>query len=394
MRLCLPLVLIAMLSDPASALPPPPTEGALRFATFNAALEAPAPGAVLARLRGGTDAQARSIAAIIQAVRPHVLLLTELDFDPEGETARVFVEDYLGVGQHGQAPLHYAYRYAAPVNTGVPSGLDLDGDGSNDGPADAWGYGFHPGQYGMLALSVFPIDTGAARTFRRLRWSAMPEARRPVDPATGLPFWPDAVWNRIRLSSKNHWDLPIDTPLGRIHLLAAHPTPPVFDGPERRNQLRNADEIRLWADYLVPARAGWIVDDQGRRGGLREDALFVIAGDYNADPVDGDSLPGAIPQLLDHPRVDASLVPASDGGRAASVRRGGINLDHRGDPAHDTSEFSERAGNLRVDYVLPARGLTPVAAGVFWPHEGELGADWIEASDHRLVWVDVGRSRD
>src|SRR3546814_14376375 len=80
-------------------------------------------------------------------------------------------------------PLHYPYRYLAPVNTGVPSGLDLDGSGTIGGEGrdrgnDAWGYGLHPGQYGMLVLSRYPIDTDAVRTFRLLKWSAMPGAAR------------------------------------------------------------------------------------------------------------------------------------------------------------------------------------------------------------------------
>ena len=35
-----------------------------------------------------------------------------------------------------------------------------------------------------------------------------------------------------------------------FHLLASHPTPPVFDGDEDRNGKRNHDEVRLIADYI------------------------------------------------------------------------------------------------------------------------------------------------
>jgi hypothetical protein len=369
-----------------------PGADALRFATFNASLESSEAGGLLARLEGGDDAQARRIAAIIQAVRPHVLLVNEFDFDASGEAARLFVEAYLGHPQFGNQPIRYPHRFLAPVNTGVASGLDLSGDGRSDGPADAWGYGLHPGQYGMLVLSAFPMDAESVRTFQLFPWQHMPQAHRPVDPMSGEWFHPDATWSRLRLSSKSHWDIPLDTPLGRIHLLAAHPTPPVFDGPENRNGLRNFDEIRLWADYIDPARGAYLEDDQGRRGALLEGAAFVIAGDYNADPIDGDSVAGAIQQLLDHPRIDASLTPRSEGGIESSPREGGVNLEHRGDPAHDTSVFGGDAGNLRVDYVLPSTELKPVAAGIFWPREGEPGADWVTASDHRLVWVDVVRA--
>ena len=67
----------------------------------------------------------------------------------------------------------------------------------------------------------------------------------------------------------------------------------MFDGPEDRNGPRNFDEIRFWADYITPGRGGYIYDDEGGRG-ASSPSLFVIAGDQNSDPLDGDSLrPGA-----------------------------------------------------------------------------------------------------
>lgn len=363
---------------------PTPT---LRVATFNASLYDEG-GGLVARLAAGDDT-ARAAAAVIQRVRPDLLLLNEFDFDPDGRAAELFARDYLGVGQDGLAPIEYAHRYFAPVNTGVPSGLDLDGDGRSDGPGDGWGFGRHPGQYGMLVLSRFPIDAARVRTFRDFRWAHMPGALVPQAPDAASPFYPEATWRQLRLSSKSHWDVPVDTPFGTLHLLAHHPTPPVFDGPEDRNGRRNHDEIRLWADYIDPARGAYLVDDAGVRGGLGADAMFVIAGDHNADPVDGDSAPGAIAQLLDHPRVDASVVPASETGALAAAAAGGVNASHRGDPRHDTGVFGARAGNLRLDYVLPARGITVHAAGVHWPREGEPGAAAAQASDHRLVWIDI-----
>ena len=38
-----------------------------------------------------------------------------------------------------------------------------------------------------------------------------------------------------------------------LDVLAAHPTPPSFDGPEKRNVARNRDEIGFWTAYLAPA---------------------------------------------------------------------------------------------------------------------------------------------
>lgn len=383
---------LAALLGACQSTPPAPGAAAvsLRVATFNTSLYSTEAGGLVARLEAG-DERARKIAAVVQRQRPDVLLLNEFDYDPAGRAADLFARDYLGVGQFGEQAIAYPYRYLAPVNTGVPSGLDLDRNGvvateGRERGNDAWGYGLHPGQYGMLVLSMHPIDAGSARTFQRLRWSAMPGAMAPMDPATGEPWYTPEVWSQLRLSSKSHWDLPVRTPLGTVHLLAAHPTPPVFDGPERRNAARNHDEIRLWAEYVSEGDKPWLCDDEGRCGGLPAGERFVIVGDYNADPADGGSLPGTIQQLLEHPRVLRHATPRSEGALAAADGPG--NAGHRSSPAHDTAQFG-RNGNYRVDYVLPSVGFTVQGGGVFWPAPGQPGAEWLDATDHHLVWLDL-----
>ncbi|MFD0740346.1 endonuclease/exonuclease/phosphatase family protein [Lysobacter koreensis] len=364
----------------------------LRVATYNTSLYDDAPGGLVRRLEAG-DGKARKIAAVLQRVRPDLVLLNEFDYDPRHRAADLFQRDYLEVAQAGGGKaLRYPYRYLAPVNTGVPSGLDLDRDGSTTGQNrargnDAWGYGLHPGQYGMLVLSRYPIDDAASRTFQLFKWSALPAARQPRDPATGAPWYMPAVWSQLRLSSKSHWDVPVRTPLGTLHLLAAHPTPPVFDGPEDRNGARNFDEIKLWAQYLSAGDQPWLCDGQGRCGGLPGDARFVIAGDYNADPSDGAGLPGAIAQLLSHPRVDARVVPRSAGAVERAADRA---LPRTGDVGSHTGDFGAQAGTLRLDYLLPSRGLAVRDAGVFWPISGSADAALVDASDHHLVWLDLG----
>ncbi|QOW19006.1 endonuclease/exonuclease/phosphatase family protein [Lysobacter ciconiae] len=364
----------------------------LRVATYNVSLYSEEAGGLIRQLEG-EDAQARKIAAVLQRIRPDVVLLNEFDYDPDGRAADLFQQRYLARAQPGGGEaLAYPYRYLAPVNTGVPSGLDLDRNGEVGGSGrdrgnDAWGYGLHPGQYGMLVLSRYPIDAAAVRSFQHLKWSAMPGARAPVDSTTGAPWYPPQVWAQLRLSSKSHWDVPISTPHGIVHLLAAHPTPPVFDGPEDRNGRRNADEIRLWAEYINPTGdRAWLCDDRGRCGGLAADANFVIVGDYNADPVDGDGVPGAIAQLLDHPRVNARFVPRSTGAAPRAAERG---IARRGDLRSHTGDFGPEGGTLRLDYVLPSTGLRVADGGVFWPASGEPGSDIVDASDHHLVWLDL-----
>jgi hypothetical protein len=375
----------------------------LRFASFNASLNRSTAGELVADLSTPDDPQAANVAEIIQRVRPEVLLVNEFDYDARGEALALFQDNYLSVPHNGAAPIRYPYRFSAPSNTGIPSGFDLNNDGSIGGPDDAFGFGFFPGQYGMAVYSQHPIDTDAVRTFQHFLWKDMPGALLPDDPDTPEPadWYTPAELDVVRLSSKSHWDLPVRVDGRTVHFLVSHPTPPVFDGPEDRNGRRNHDEIRFWADYVDPRGATYIYDDEGVYGGLHPRDLFVIAGDQNSDPRDGDGVPGAIQQLLDAPQVNAGRTPASAGAVEASRVQGGANDEHRSAPRFDTADFADvpGPGNLRADYVLPSRRLPIVGAGVFWPTSDDplsrltgtfdpaLGG--FPSSDHRLVWVDV-----
>lgn len=365
----------------------------IRFATFNTSLYSEVDGGLIERLQND-DAGAKKIAAVIQHQRPDILLLNEFDYDAEGTAADIFRKHFLGKSQDGQSPISYPYVFFAAVNTGVQSGMDLDNNGTIGGTGrdrgnDAYGYGLHPGQYGMLVLSQFPIDSANVRTFQNLLWKDLPGATIPNSPSNNLPWYGADVWPRLRLSSKSHWDVPITTPRGVIHFLVSHPTPPVFDGPEDRNGARNHDEIKLWAEYLSNQNTQWLCDDKGFCGGLSKDAQFVIAGDLNADPNDGDGRPGAIKQLLDHPRVLKHAVPRSEGAIISSQSIGQANLNHKGNPAEDTGLFNPKVGNMRLDYVLPSANMDIKSSGVFWLKPGDAGYQWMDASDHHMVWADL-----
>ena len=375
---------------PASAA----REKPVRFATFNASLNRSAEGQLITDLSTPDNAQAQVIAEIVQRTRPDVLLINEFDFDAAGEAAALFQSNYLSVGHNGARPIRYRYRYVAPSNTGIPSGFDLNNDGTVGGPDDAFGFGFFPGQFGMVVYSRYPIVSD--RTFQNFLWKDLPGALLPDDPSTPDPddwYSPEEL-DVFRLSSKSHWDLGIRIGRQVVHFLTSHPTPPVFDGDEDRNGRRNHDEIRFWSDYVIPARSGYVYDDGGVSGGLSAGSLFVIAGDMNADPFDGDSVAGAAQQLLENPRVNTSSTPSSAGGPEQALLQGGVNLEHRGDPAFDTADFAEPPGNLRVDYVLPSKALRILDSGVFWPTTDDplfslVGTFPFPSSDHRLVWVDV-----
>lgn len=373
---------------------PPET---VRFATFNASLNRPAAGQLFAELSAPSSqgaAQAKRIAEIIQRNAPDVLLVNEFDYDTttdaQGRTVvALFHDNFLAVSQNGAPAQQYPWRYTAPSNTGVPSGFDLDnanGIASTPGTGaqgdayggDCFGFGWFPGQYGMVVYSKFPINTSAVRTFRNFLWKNMPAALLPDDPVTLQPkdWYSTAELNAVRLSSKSHWDVPVDLGGVTVHFLVDHPTPPVFDGTEDRNGKRNHNEIRFWADYIDPRRATYHRDDAGVAGGLPAGARFVIAGDHNADPVRGDSVPGAAQQLTAHPLINNTIVPS-----AAAF----------GNNTTNTADFSPQ--DLRVDYVLPSlAGLRILGSAVYWPTGGHPQAPLVtnaNSSDHKLVRVDL-----
>jgi hypothetical protein len=401
-----------VLPAPATAAAPGPQVVA-RFATFNVSLFRPTQGELAADLADADDerqdVEVRNVAEIIQRQRPDVLLLNEFDYDSAGLALRRFQDNFLSVGQGGARAIDYPYVLVFPSNTGIASGFDLNGDGvvGTSGRAhgdDSFGFGEFPGQYAFALLSRFPLDVEGVRTFQTFRWADMPGARLPDDPTTAADgdFYSPEELAVFRLSSKNHVDVPVRIGRRTVHVLASHPTPPVFDGPEDRNGTRNADEIRFWADYVSPGRrSSYVYDDEGVRGGLRPGSAFVVMGDLNADASgDGDGVDGAAEQITEHPFVRDPL-PSSAGAVEATALQGGANDRHVGDPAYDTADFNDRgSGNLRADYVLPSRPLKVLDAGVFWPVRsdplsrltGEFSRQYsngFPSSDHRMVWVDV-----
>ncbi|MGE3391368.1 MAG: endonuclease/exonuclease/phosphatase family protein [Gammaproteobacteria bacterium] len=446
-----------------------------RFATFNASLnrfgsgdllgDLAAPGSVAFDVAYPDSAsitalstaqkrvlQAHYVAEVLQRIDADVVLVNEFDYDFDGTpgtgstpspfgyqsfAARRFNDNFLGVahgggttGRTATGVLDYTHGYTPTTNTGLHSGFDLDNNGAIDATPgdgsygnDAFGFGEFAGKFGFTLYSRYAIKS--VRTFQNFLWKDMPGNLLTNDPSGALgSFYAADEIAALRLSSKNHVDVTVEINGQEVHFLAAHPTPPVFDGAEDRNGKRNFDEIRFWKEYINGAE--WVYDDQGGTGGLPAGAKFVIAGDYNADPCDGDSLkdacgslaspdlsPNAIMQLLgdalvnqvSNPFAAGSLVPASAGGTAAATdpsNNGPANDTHLMDPAQDTADFNDAApGNLRVDYVLPSANLDVLGGGVFWPERsdpdfalvGTFGNvnlfSGFPTSDHKAVFVDV-----
>jgi len=343
----------------------------LRLATYNTELFRKGPGLLLQDIEAGKDVQVAAVVAVIAQARPDILALQGIDYDLDGLALSALA------GHLRASGLDYPYRLALRPNTGLRTGLDLDGDGRRDGPRDAQGFGFFPGQGGIALLSRYPILHDEVRDFTTLLWRDLPGATLPeID---GAPF-PSAEAQAVqRLSTTAHWDVPVQVGETVLHVLTFHASPPVFDGPEDANGLRNRDELRLWSLYLD----GALPETPAPEG------PFVILGDANLDPADGDGHSLAMRAFLADPRLTDPR-QASAGGRVAAGQ-GGINATQKGDPARDTADWPEAdgPGNLRVDYALPSSELTVTGSGVLWPADGPLAETVAAASRHRLVWVDI-----
>ena len=326
----------------------------LRIATYHTELSRDGPGLLLRDILSEEDPQVLAVIRVIQAADADVIVLAGVDYDLDGVAMNALADRIGG----------YPHRFSRRPNRGMPTGLDLDGDGRLGGPGDAHGFAEFAGQSGMTVLSRYPIATQQVRDFSGLPWRDLPKNLAP-----------DGTPDDLRLSTTVHWDVPVVVTGGRrLHLLAWHATPPVFHD---RNRPRNHDEAALWLRYLDGMLTQTPPGD------------FVLLGHANVDPLDGDGDSRALRALLDHPLI-ADPAPASVGGALAV---GGVNAGQRGDPALDTADWPDepgKPGNLRVDYVLPAARFTVMDAGVLWPMpETSLGSDVLTASRHRLVWVDI-----
>ncbi|MFN3577368.1 MAG: endonuclease/exonuclease/phosphatase family protein [Tabrizicola sp.] len=326
----------------------------LRIATWNIGLDRQGPGLLVRDLGEGQDPQIAAAIRVLAALDADILLLTAVDYDRGGVALRLLAERLAAAGTP------YPHRFAFRPNTGTQTGFDVDGNGQRGDPRDAQGFGLFSGQGGMAILSRLPIDTAAARDFSGFLWRDLPGT---------LADDPSGLAEVQRLATTGFWDVPVQTGAGPLHLLAWHATPPVFDGPEDRNGRRNHDEAAFWRLFL-----------DGALPMPPPDAPFVLLGDGNLDPADGDGRREGIAALLSYPGLTDPLPKGS---------HGRVEPGHLGDPALDTV-FYDGPGGLRLDYVLPSSALTVTGAGVLWPGPDDpLWPDLQAASRHFPVWVEV-----
>lgn len=347
---------------------PPVAAETLRIASWNAGLGRDGPGLLARDLYRDKDADIAAAVALIARAGADVVVLQDIDWDLDGLALGLLADRLAASGAA------YPHRFALRPNTGMATGIDLDGDGRAGTPRDAQGFGRFPGADGMAILSRLPVDREGVRDLSALLWRDLP-GNLLGPPGETIPAAAMAIQ---RLSTTGHWAVPLLLPDGdRLWLLTAFPTPPVFDGPEDRNGRRNHDELRLLALMLE----GWAPEGLAP---LPEDALVVVLGDFNLDPVDGDGRQTATRALIGHPRLH-DAAPRSNMAARAAAQEGGANAAHRGDPALDTANWDDAGpGNLRVSFLLPDARLEIRDAGQLWPEPGA-------ASHHALIWADIAR---
>jgi hypothetical protein len=106
---------------------------------------------------------------------------------------------------------------------------------------------------------------------------------------------------------------------------------------------------------------------------------FVLLGDLNASPYEGDSDRTAIQNLLAHPAMSTIGFPPS---------RGGVEHSPKVDAKH--SAYHTAVWRMQADYVRPSRLLETVGQAVFWPDSFDNQHSLLSnTSDHRLVYLDV-----
>ena len=316
-------------------------------------MAAKGPGLTLQSLQRGDDPAQMAAVQVIAALGADVLLLTGFDYDLRGQALNALADRVAAAG------LAYPYRLALRPNTGVATGLDLDGNGQFGEPRDAQAFGLFTGQAGMAVLSRLPIDAEHIRDFSGFLWADLPGNLMLAEtPPTQL------------LSTSGQYEVPVLLPGGGVlRLLTWYASPPVFDGPEDRNGRRNHDETAFWLRLLardLPMAAPQVP--------------FVLLGQSNLDPFDGEGRADAIRTLLAHPALQDTAP------RGTGQRR---DEGQSGDAALDTA-FYPKLGGLRVEQVLPSADLHVVGSGVMWPPDDDPMAGVLAtASRHRPVWVDI-----
>ena len=276
------------------------------LATFNASLNRNNAGELRADLLASIDlsrpgvVQAHNVAEIIQRIAPDVVPINEFDFDPMA--LDLFADRFLAVPHAGRGD-----RTTRSASSRRPTPASSPGSTSTTTVSIG-------GPERRLRLRALPGSVRDGRLLqvpdRRRRRPHVPDvpAGRTC-PARCSPTTRDADsgdWyspeelNVFRLSSKSHWDVPIQ--IGRRH--RALPRQPSDAAGLRRTPriaTAGATTTRSASGPTTSARPRrYIYDDDGGAAGSSP-APVRDRRRPELRPARGDRIPGAIQQLLDHP---------------------------------------------------------------------------------------------
>lgn len=317
----------------------------VRIAVYHTGLGRDGPGLLLRDIRRTAD-DVQTVRAAIVGVAPDILLLLDIDWDMNN-TALSALTTLLAEAGH---PMPFIL--APRPNTGMQTGLDMDGDRRHGTPDDAQGWARFPGGGSMALVSRLPIIEDGLIDHTQILWRDIPGARLPQRNGTAFPN--DAVFDIQRLASVGAWEVPVLIRGIPLTIMAFHAGPPVFGGAEGRNRNRNADETAFWRLRL-----------NGQLGPPPRPP-FVLLGNANLDPQAGAGIREDITALLAHPALQD---PRPQG-----------QPPTEGAPGTVTAYWPNGPGALRVDYSLPSAGLRVLESGLVWPSPEAV---------HALVWLDI-----
>ncbi|HEY5933916.1 MAG TPA: endonuclease/exonuclease/phosphatase family protein [Kofleriaceae bacterium] len=293
-----------------------------------------------------------------------------IDGEPAGNAARL-AERIASVDPE----LDYKYSAMFLGN----SGFAFSGNTGGHAELDMRGFGEFPGRFNSALLSKHPILADDVRAIHDYRWSALPgNSIDEIKTTLGI-----AIPDDFPLFEKALFIVPVDVDGNVIHFVLAHP---VSAGFSAMNPYRNRDELRAIALFLSGELPG--VEP------LPDGAHFVVVGDLNADPEDGDGDRAGISALIEHPLVDAHF-PIGRGGSEGTHPERNTFLSGCGRETGPIVTNPATKLQLQLDYLLTSATLgEPLASSVFWPHHVNDAASYeltCFASDHRYVWMDLPR---
>jgi hypothetical protein len=289
-------------------------------------------------------------------------------FDGGADNARRLADRIAAAG----VPEGYAHTLLTLGN----SGFHWEGQGGSQ-----WfvlrGWGEFEGRFNTAVLSRYPILGDQVRIIHDFAWEDLPgnvigqmQSEIGESVPAGFPLFEKSL---------NIVPLQIDDEV--LYLVMFHPVAPAFNPI---NPYRNFDELqglRLFLDGALPGVPG-----------LPAGAKFVVVGDLNADPEDGDSFDTTISQILEHPLMAPPVFPAGAGTRGLNGQYNtylsGCGNDDGSTVSNPTTRFQ-----LQLDYILPSATVgAPLDSFLFFPDHVSERADFdlaCSASDHRMLYFDL-----